>query len=455
MGTARSVGIVSLGCPRNLVDSEAMLGLLRHHGFKIRDIEEGVDVAIVNTCSFIEDAKKESIDVILEASALKKEGRIRYLVVAGCLPQRYARELGKELPDVDCFIGTGDFVRLPEIIKTLNDTKRVVAVSPVPRGRYKTAGQRFPLTPAHFSYIKIAEGCANRCSYCVIPQIRGTLRSRTIGSVLDEVRRLTRTRGIRELNLIGQDTTLYGTDLYRRNALPELMKRICRMDTGVEWVRLLYTHPAHITRELIDVIAGEKKICKYLDIPVQHINDRILKMMNRPTTRSRIERLIRDARKNIPDVALRTSVIVGFPGESDRDFAELLDFIGKTRFERLGAFIYSREEQTAAFAFKDQVPQKEKERRFDEVMKVQQGLARQINKRLLTRELRVLVDERDGDILYGRTQWDAPEVDGSVTVRDGGMSVGEFYQVKVIDTLEYDLVATRVKQEAAAKGTRR
>jgi len=435
-----TIGIISLGCARNLVDSEIISGVLKERGFTVLEIDQGVDIAIVNTCGFIKDAKEESIDIILQASHLKREGKLKYLIVAGCLSQRYAEKLKKELPEVDSFVGTGDFLKIPEIVDRLSCGKKISAVSKIPKYLYSPDTPKIPLTPRHYAYIKISEGCSNRCSYCVIPQLRGRLRSRSIQSIVQELRALPHASALREINIIGQDITSYGVDLNRRSTLTALLKKVVTVNKNVGWVRLLYTHPAHYTKSLIDLIAGEPKICKYLDIPIQHINDNILQRMHRRITKAEIASLIDRVRKRIPHLALRTSVIVGFPGETEEEFRELLDFLKEVRFERLGAFIYSREEGTKAYRYKKQIPEKVKAERFDEIMKTQRDLSRGHNFRLMGKECVVLIDEKREDVSLGRTEWDAPEVDGTVHIRGGDVSQGEFRKVRIIDTLEYDLV---------------
>ncbi|MFH1996423.1 MAG: 30S ribosomal protein S12 methylthiotransferase RimO [Candidatus Omnitrophota bacterium] len=434
-----TIGIVSLGCPRNLVDSEVLLGLLRKNGFKISDIELGVDVAIVNTCGFIKDAKEESIDVILQASQLKKEGKVKTLVVAGCLAQRYADEIANDLPEVDAFVGTSDFVKIPGIIRGLAGTHPTIEVSKVPRYLYDGTTPREVITQKHFVYIKISEGCDNKCSYCVIPSLRGPLRSRTVESVLREARQIT-TPQLREINIIGQDITLFGAERYRRPMLSALLGKICGENVSVGWIRLLYTHPAHYTDELIECIAREKKICNYLDLPIQHCSDRILKEMNRRVSKAEIVGLIQKIRTKIPRAAIRTSIIVGFPGETEKEFSELLRFMREIRFERLGAFMYSREEGTKAHGLEGQIPEEEKKRRFDEVMRTQQVISEEKNKGLIGKELTVLIDEKEGGRFFGRTEWDAPEVDGGVYVSGKNARLGEFCRARITDTFEYDLV---------------
>ena len=443
------ISILSLGCARNLVDSEVMLGILKKSGCDIVDIAGGADIAIINTCSFIDEAKKESIDIILDVIGLKNEGKIKKILIAGCLPQRYGKILKDEFKEIDGFIGVDGFEKLPAVIKALTKEKRrALIIPPKPEFLYDDRAPRIRLTPEHYAYLKISEGCSHKCSFCVIPCVRGRHRSRKMDSVLREASALIKS-GVKEINLIGQDTTLYGMDLYKRPALAELLKKLANLK-GAKWIRLLYTHPAHFTDELIDVIGDEPAICKYIDLPIQHISDKILKKMNRGTSKQSILELLHKIRKNIPGVAIRTSIIVGFPGETEKEFAELLDFIKKEKFERLGAFTYSREEGTAAYKFGGQIPEKEKKARWDEIMKVQQDVSRENNRELMGKVLDVIIDEKDEsdpNLYLGRSYMDAPEVDGIVYVKTSKikhqkskLKVGEFARVKIIDTYEYDLV---------------
>jgi len=437
--------ILSLGCPRNLVDSEVLQGLLREKGAVISDEAENADVAIVNTCGFIQDAKQESIDAILQLAELKKAGKIKKLIVTGCLSQRYPKELTEEIKEIDGVFGTSDFTGIPEAAAAILAGETVREVSSDPGFLYDHTAERDLLTPAHYAYLKIQEGCSNRCSYCVIPDLKGPLRSRTVASIIREVREIRASRDIKELILIGQDTTAFGIDRTGRSELAELLREVApAMKEG--WLRLLYTHPAHFTDELIDVIEGTGNICRYIDLPVQHASDKILKDMNRRFTRGEIDDLIRRLRERIKGLVLRTSVIVGFPGETDRQFAELLDFLREKRFDRLGAFIYSKEEGTAAAGFDGQVPEEIKRDRFDEVMKLQQEISGGNNSRYLGKTMKVLIDETGaaGDPARGRTYMDAPEVDGIVYVRGEGLKAGEFVEVKITDTMEYDLAGERL-----------
>jgi ribosomal protein S12 methylthiotransferase len=439
----KRVGLVSLGCARNLVDSEAILGSLKKEGFKVSTGIESVDICIINTCAFIAPAREESVETVLEAARLKKEGRIKKIVVCGCLPQAYKSDLAKELPEVDIFVGTGDFPKIGSLLKKIAGENRGYAVSDSPDYLYDENSPRFGLVPEHFRYVKISEGCSNFCSYCIISRLRGSFRSRTIASVAEEVKLASRSRKLKEVNLVGQDTTIFGLDIYGKVVFPELLRKLCAIDGGPEWIRILYTHPAHYSDELIEVIREEDRICKYLDLPIQHISDRILKRMNRRTARSDIEGLIGKLKERVPGIALRTSIIVGFPGETEKDFKELLVFVKDTEFDRLGAFVYSQEEHTAASRMKGRVPEDVARGRFDELMKLQQKISKRRNERFLGKRIRVLIDEEPEDAhgkFYGRTEADAPETDGGVYVSGKNIEVGQFIDVDICDTLEYDLV---------------
>jgi ribosomal protein S12 methylthiotransferase len=408
------VGILSLGCPRNLVDSENILGRLRNKGYAIVDMEEA-EIGIVNTCAFIEDAKKESIDAILDLIELKKTGRLKKILVYGCLVQRYKDKLTKLLPEIDAFVGC----------VSLNHSNH-----------------SFSLTPSHYAYLKICEGCLNNCSYCTIPKIKKGFSSLGEDSVLDKVRVYEKHK-LSELNIIGQDTSGYGMDLSGRCELATLLKKIVAQAKDIGWIRLLYLYPDihRISDELLDLIADEPKICKYIDLPIQHINERILKLMRRNTKKKDILQLIDKIRNKIPEVGLRTSLIVGFPQETEAQFRELVRFIEEVKFERLGVFMYSREEDTPAFNLSGQVEKKVKEERFNTIMLKQQEVSRSVNQRFLGRVIDVLIDESKKDHYLGRTQWDAPEADGLVYVKSKQkLSEGDFVRAKITDTLEYDLV---------------
>lgn len=405
------IGILNLGCPRNLVDAENILGRLNAKGYEIVDIDKA-QVAIINTCAFIDDAKKESVDAILGLISLKKEGKLKKIIVAGCLAQRYRQKLKKQLPEIDAFVGT---------IALNHSTKR------------------FPITPKHYAYLKICEGCLNNCSYCSIPSIKGKFTSLEVDALLDKAA-VFNTEKISELNIIGQDISGFGMDLYGQRKLPELVYKIAKKAGSIGWIRLLYLYPDKIINELIEVIKDEPRICRYFDLPVQHISNRILKLMNRRITRNDILGLIRRIRKNIPDAAIRTSLIVGFPSETDKEFNELLEFMEEVRFERLGAFIYSREENTRAYSFKRQVLEKTKIERFNILMSLQQKISKDNNNKFLGKVIDVLIEQRKSGYYLGRSQYDAPEVDGLVYVNTTkNIRIGEFVKVKITDTLEYDL----------------
>lgn len=409
------VGILSLGCARNIIDSEIILGRLNLKKFQIVDIGDA-DIAIINTCAFLQEACEESVDKILDLIHLKKQGSLRKIIVAGCLPARYKSQLAASLPEIDAFLAPP-----------------MLSQGPQPRMR---------LTPAHYSYLKICEGCLNDCSFCIIPKIKGRFISRTLESIAKEVECLDTPR-MREINIIGQDISQYGLDLYKRSSLDKLLRRIRVGLKHIRWIRLLYLHPAHVTKSLIRLIAQEPLICKYIDLPLQHINQRILKQMNRNSFKKDIINLIHYIRKTIPDVAIRTSFIVGFPGETEREFKELLGFIKELRFERLGAFLYSREENTPAYKFERQIPEIIKQQRFDELMRLQQSVAEDICKQSIGKQIEVLIEEKCTDSIdsyLGRTSHDAPEVDGLCYVRGRNLKIGEIVSVKIRDNLEYDLI---------------
>lgn len=411
--SAGSIGILNLGCPRNLVDAENILGRLSKKGYRIVDMDKA-DTAIINTCAFIDEAKKESVDAILDLVNLKNEGKLRKIIVAGCLTQRYKDKLRQELPEVDAFIGKA----------SLNH-----------------ASSRFPITPKHYGYLKICEGCVNNCSYCVIPKIKGNFTSLSIESALAKAVEFDKDR-VSELNVIGQDITAFGIDLYGKRRLPEALRKIIKEAKHIGWLRLLYLYPHPVVNEVLSLMKEEPKICKYIDLPIQHINNRILKLMNRRPTKKYILQLIDRLRSKMPEVAIRTSLIVGFPSETETEFKELLEFIKDVKFERLGAFIYSREEQTPAYGFKKQVPHNIKLERLDAVMLKQQIISQEQNKKFLGRIIEVLIDEKEKEHYLARTQYDAPEVDGLVYVNspEKKLKAGDFVKVKITDTLEYDLV---------------
>ena len=411
------IGILSLGCPRNLVDSEGILGRLFKKGYEVVDIDKA-QVALVNTCAFIEEAKQESIEAILELIDLKKKGKLKKVIVYGCLSQRYQSILSQELSEVDAFVGR---VSLNKEI------------------------DRFAITPPHYAYLKICEGCVNLCSFCVIPRIKGRLASLPVDSILDKVEQLSKEK-ISELNIVGQDITGYGLDLKSGTDLTKLVGRIVKKAKNIGWIRLLYLNPERINEDLLELIREEKKICKYIDLPIQHINNRILKLMNRMISRDEIIKVIDKVRENVHGVALRTSIIVGFPGETDKEFAELLEFVKEARFEKLGAFKYSREEGTKAYDFKGQVSEAVKTERFNQIMSLQQEISLEINRKFIGMDLKVLVDECENGDYVGRSEFDAPEVDGLVYIKSNRkLKPGDFVDIEITDTLEYDLVGDTLR----------
>jgi len=431
------VGFISLGCDKNLVDSEYMLGILKKYNYTITNDEREADIIIVNTCGFITDAKQESIDTILEMAQLKKTGKLKLLIATGCLSQRYKDELLEEIPELDAVIGTGDFNKLHEVIKQL-DSNRIKLVDNNNFVDYDIEN-RVRIYP-YIAFVKIAEGCDNCCSYCAIPLIKGQYKSRRIESIKEEVEILVKD-GVKEINLVAQDTTNYGIDIYGKAALPELLNELVKID-GDFAIRILYAYPTNINQELLDVIKNNSKIAKYLDIPLQHINDRILKLMGRPTSKQFIMQLIDNIRNQIPEITLRTTFIVGFPTETEAEFKELVDFIKSYKFDKVGAFQYSREEGTFAATLKPQIPEKVKRRRYNELMAVQQSISKSKNQRFKGKVLKVLVEKFDSNnhVFIGRSENDAPFVDGVIKILNGNCKLGEFYNVQIVDTDEYDLI---------------
>jgi ribosomal protein S12 methylthiotransferase len=446
------VGMISLGCAKNLVDAEIMLGSVLQHGMEITSSADDADVLVVNTCAFIDSAKEESIDAILEAHQQRGLGKKpgQKLIVSGCMSQRFSRELREALPEVDAFVGLDQVGELgaiaQRVLRSENDRGySFVTERPTYIPNYDTP--RFRLTPAHTAYLKIAEGCNHPCSFCVIPQMRGRHRSRPPGSVLSEIRALV-AEGVKEINLISQDTTYYGMDLWEKKAGPRqpvdssrgptlaaLLREIQTID-GDFWVRLLYTHPAHWSAELIETIAACDKIARYIDMPLQHIDEEMLGRMRRETSRAQIEELIENLRAGIPGVALRTTFIVGFPGEREEAFESLLEFIERTRFERLGVFKYSQEDGSRAAKMAEQIPAKVKNERYRRAMTVQQRIAREMAQEKIGREMRLLVDQP----LVARTESDAPDVDARV-ILSAPATVGEFTQRRITGSRGYDLLA--------------
>lgn len=427
------VNIVTLGCSKNQVDSEVLLTQLRGNGIETVYEAESDDsnVVIINTCGFIDNAKQESIDTILRYVDAKDEGIVDKVYVTGCLSQRYKDDLQKEIPQVDAWFGTRDLSR---ILKTF-------------KANYKQelVGERILTNPSHFAYLKISEGCDRPCSFCAIPLMRGKHISRPIEELVLEARNLAR-GGTKELLLIAQDSTYYGLDLYKKRNLADLLKSLSDVD-GIEWIRLHYAFPAGFPMDVLDVMAERPNICKYLDIPLQHGSDNMLQLMRRGTTRAKTEQLIQDIRARVPGIAIRTTMIVGHPGETQKDFDELKDFIEKSRFERLGVFTYSHEENTHAHTYQDDVPQDQKEERMEEVMELQQGISYELNQEKVGKTFKVLVDRKEGGYFVGRTEFDSPEVDNEVIIDspDDYLRIGDFVNVKVASATEFDLTGTVVQ----------
>jgi ribosomal protein S12 methylthiotransferase len=436
----QKVSLVSLGCAKNLVDAEVMLGHLPADRYEITTDEASANIIVVNTCAFIEEAKEESVETILDIAEHKETGQCRLLIVAGCMPQRYRDDLAKELPEVDLFIGTGDAPRIVELIEGWDAQGSSLAIG-TPDYLYDHDTPRLRSSPFYTTYVKIAEGCDNRCSFCVIPEVRGTLRSRTIASVVSEVERLV-VEGVKEINLIAQDVTAYGVDSSGSSQLVSLLRELVKIE-GLQWLRLLYAYPDGITDELLDLIAAEEKICNYLDVPLQHIDDDVLAMMSRRVDETAIRQLIERIRTRLPDATLRTSLIVGFPGETDTQFNKLLAFVNEGLFERVGVFRYSREEGTPAAALENQVPVRVKRARYHKLMKAQSRVSFRKNRELVGKVEPVLIEgfsEETELLLRGRSVGQAPDVDGQVYITAGRAEVGDIVSLRITDSSEYDLI---------------
>jgi ribosomal protein S12 methylthiotransferase len=421
----QKVHVITMGCAKNIVDSEKLMAQLQLSGIEVTPHIEDADIAVINTCGFIDAAKEESIDTIIDTVRLKAGGKLKTVYAMGCLTERYRVDLTKEIPEVDRFFGTHE---MKEILESLGAEYR-----------YELLGERHLTTPGHVAYLKISEGCDNPCSFCAIPLMRGTHVSRPVEEIVSEAHSLV-ARGVKELIVIGQDTTSYGLDLYGRRRLSYLLESIADLE-GVEWVRLMYAYPAKFPRDVLEVIARHPKLCRYIDIPLQHIADPILRSMRRGITSRATRELIEAIREKVPGVTLRTTLIVGYPEEGPREFDELAEFVRTTAFERLGVFAYSREDGTPAFPLGDPVPDTEKQRRQGVLMELQQEISERHNEQLLNTRQRVLVDRREGEGYAGRTQSDAPEIDNEVLIRvSRPLQVGTFYDVDIVDTYEYDLV---------------
>lgn len=434
------VGMISLGCPKNQVDAEHMLALMDAEGWEIVDYVDGCDVVIVNTCGFIDDAKKEAIENILDMVELKKEGVIGKIIVTGCLAQRYKEEIVKEIPEVDAVIGIG---ANGDIIKTVEEVMSGVDTieNYPPQCELPLEGQRILTTPQYWAYLKIGEGCSNRCTYCTIPSIRGNMRSRSMENIIDEAKQLAEL-GVKELILIAQDTTSYGLDLYGELKLPELLNELCKIDS-IEWIRLLYCYPDRITDELIETMKNQDKVVNYIDLPLQHVDDKILKAMNRRGDQALIRSVISKLRTEIPDVVIRTTFIVGFPGEGEKEFETLAEFVNEIEFDRLGVFTFSPQEGTPAFDMDNQVDEDVKTRRGEIIMQDQYSIMEEKNNEKIGKIYKVVVEDYDGysDSYTGRTYMDAPEIDGLVKfTSQKDLEIGDFVNVEIFDIEDYDLI---------------
>lgn len=431
---------ISLGCDKNLVDSEVMLGLLDKKGYQIVDSEEDADIIVVNTCCFIHDAKEESIQTILEMAEYKKEGKLKALIVTGCLAQRYQQEIIDEIPEVDAVLGTTSYDHIVEAVEeALAGNGHVVLedVDALPDVKEK----RLVTTGGHYAYMKIAEGCDKHCTYCIIPKLRGNYRSVPMEKLLAEAKDLA-DQGVKELILVAQETTVYGKDIYGEKSLHKLLRELCKID-GIQWIRILYCYPEEIYDELIQTIKEENKVCHYLDLPIQHASDAVLKRMGRRTSKTQLVEIIEKLRKEIPDISLRTTLITGFPGETQEQHEELKDFVDEMEFDRLGVFTYSPEEDTPAATMTEQIPEEVKEERQAELMELQQEIAFDLAEDMVGREVLVMIEGKvaDENAYVGRTYKDAPNVDGLIFINtDEELMSGDFARVRVTGALEYDLI---------------
>ncbi len=442
-----TAGFVSLGCAKNLVDTEIMLGILADNNIHITDDPQEADILIINTCGFIDSAKEESISTIMQMAEYKKEGKCRGIIVAGCLGQRYQQELLDELPEVSAIVGTGAWHRIMEAVNAVLVNERVLLIGEIDT-IYDETMRRITTTPVYSAYVKIAEGCSNCCSYCVIPMVRGKYRSRSVESIVTEVKKLTE-QGVKEINLIAQDTTSYGRDRNDKPQLTTLLNELVKIE-GVFWIRLLYCYPKYFNDELIEFISNQPKICNYIDLPLQHANDEILAAMNRRDTRADIEKLLKKIREAIPGVAIRTSFIVGFPGETSAHFESLKNFMIEQKFERVGIFTYSQEEDTPAGILENQVADSVKEERYHELMSLQCRISEDLNHDMEGKVLTILIEGHNPEqptVAFGRSYREAPDVDGCIYVENAqGLSPGDIVQAEVIQGFTYDLLAER-KQE--------
>ena len=437
------IGMVSLGCPKNLVDSEVMLGLIREKQLEITNDPAEADLIIVNTCGFIESAKEESINTVLQMAEYKQNGSCKYLVMTGCLGQRYADELFESMPEVDAIVGTDSFTDIGWVIDQVMAGKRLKHLQKL-ESKNVAMPPRMLTTPSYMAYLKIAEGCDNCCSYCIIPQLRGPYTSRPYAEVLAEAKALADS-GIKELIVVAQDTTRYGEDTTGKLLLPQLLHDLNALE-GIEWIRVMYLYPNNFTDELIEAFATLDKVCKYIDIPLQHASDRLLDSMNRFDTREQVETLLNKLRTRIPGITIRTTFIVGFPGETEEDFEKLKDFVEKQRFENAGVFQYSQEEGTVAGAMENQIAAEVKENRYHELMALQAGISEEIHQEREDAELDVLVEGFDEDNLaYGRSTHEAPDIDGTIFIENAeGLEVGDMVRVRILQGFTYEMVGEKL-----------
>ncbi len=441
--------MVSLGCPKNAVDTELVLGDLQGDEYEITSNQKEADVIIVNTCGFIESSKKESIDAILEMAALKTEGKCKKLVVTGCLSERYSGELLKEIPEIDHMLGVNQYPRLKQILKESNSQKKNISINHVhePAEYFESYMDRVLTTPFYSSYLKIGEGCSNKCAFCIIPKIRGQFRSRLPESIIAEAEHFS-LQGVKEFNLISQDTTMYGVDLKIKNGLIQLLKSLSKVN-GTEWIRLFYCYPTFINSELIDYIASEEKVCKYVDVPLQHSHDFMLKRMKRQETEKGVRNMIDELRAKIPGIALRTTFITGFPGETDEHFKHLLEFVRETEFDHLGVFTYFHEEGTTAYNYEDLIPNETAVSRRNELMNVQQKISNKKNKTKVGKIFPVLIEGTDPEEEYlvtGRLASQAPEIDGQVIIEESDVEVGQIVPMLITRSTDYDLIARQIEK---------
>lgn len=438
------VGMVSLGCPKNQVDAELMLGFLADAGYKLVEDAAMADVAIVNTCGFIESAKAEAIEEILELATLKKEGRIKTLIVTGCMAERYRDDILEEIPEVDAVVGIGSNHKIAEIVERSLAEQGFGVYGE--KDELVLCGRRIQTTLPYYTYLKIAEGCNNNCTYCAIPMIRGRFRSRPMEELIDEAHKLAQW-GVKELVVVAQDTTEYGTDLYGKRVLPELLNKLCEVE-GIEWIRVLYCYPEKITDELLDVMANQPKICKYIDMPIQHVSKNILRAMHRPGDRETLENLIKHIRERIPNITLRTTLLTAFPGETQEDFEELIDFVRTVKFERLGCFVWSAEEGTPAYDMPDRVSEEIAAQREESIIDEQSRITDEWCESMVGKKLQVIVEgyDRLAECCYGRSQGEAPDIDGKIFFDTDGKkyTMGDFVTVEITDFMGCDLVGLAV-----------